>query len=404
MKDLILILNSGSSSIKFAILHPETGEEYVSGLAEALGLPEARIKWKLDGNKSESPLGERAGHDVALQFVVDNILNQKPELKNALVAIGHRVVHGGEKFTQSALIDDAVIASIEEASAFAPLHNPAALLGIKVATELFPQLKDKQVAVFDTAFHQTMPAEAYTYALPLELYKKHGVRRYGMHGTSHRYITRTLAKMIGKSEDQVNLINCHLGNGASICAVRNGKSVETSMGFTPTEGLVMGTRTGDLDPGLVKFLFQKLDLTPDSFDELVNKKSGLLGLTGVSSDCRYAEENYDIKPECKLALDTMAHRIAKYIGAYLAILDTDYIDAITFTGGIGENAPHVRRLVVEKMRLLGYQIDPVKNNETKFGKDGIISKDGTPVLMVIPTNEELVIAQDAFALTHSAAE
>lgn len=399
MKNLVLILNSGSSSIKFAIMNPENGEVFLSGLAEALGLPEARIKWKLDGNKGEQDLGAGAGHAQALNFVVENLLKAKPELSEALVAIGHRVVHGGEKLTASALITEEVIADIETAAEYAPLHNPAALLGIKVATELFPHLADKQVAVFDTAFHATLPEEAYLYALPYELYENYGIRRYGMHGTSHKYITETLAKMIGKPENEVNLINCHLGNGASICAVRNGQSVETSMGFTPTEGLVMGTRSGDIDPGMIKYLFNKLNLTAEDFDNLVNKKSGLLGITGVSSDCRYAEDNYYTDKRAKLALDVAAHRIAKYIGAYLAILDVDYIDAITFTGGIGENAPHVRKLVVEKLRLLGYQLDEERNNATKFGKEGIISKENTPVLMVIPTNEELLIAQDAFALT-----
>lgn len=400
MKNLVLILNSGSSSIKFAIMNPENGEVYLSGLAEALGLPEARIKWKLDGAKDEANLGAGAGHTEALNFVVEKLLKAKPDLAAALVAIGHRVVHGGEKLTSSVVINEEVIKEITEAADYAPLHNPAALLGIKVATELFPHLADKQVAVFDTAFHSTLPEEAYIYALPYELYEKYGVRRYGMHGTSHKYITETLAKMIGKPVNEVNLINCHLGNGASICAVRNGQSVETSMGFTPAEGLVMGTRAGDLDPGVVKYLFNKLNLTADSWDDLINKKSGLLGITGKSSDCRYAEDNYNTDPRAKLALDAAAHRIAKYIGAYLAILNVDYIDAITFTGGIGENAPHVRRLVVEKLRLLGYQLDEQRNNDTKFGKEGVISKDNTPVLMVIPTNEELIIAQDAFNLTH----
>ncbi|MFC6276533.1 acetate kinase [Psittacicella hinzii] len=401
MKDLVLILNSGSSSIKFAIMNPESGEVFLSGLAEALCLPEARIKWKLDGQKGEQNLGAGAGHAEALNYVVENLLKAKPELLEGLVAIGHRVVHGGEKLTKSVLITDDVVAQIQEAAEYAPLHNPAALLGIKVATELFPALADKQVAVFDTAFHSTLPEEAYTYAIPYELYEKHGVRRYGMHGTSHKYITETLAKMIGKPVNEVNLINCHLGNGASICAVRNGESVETSMGFTPTEGLVMGTRSGDLDPGAIKYLFNKLNLTADSFDNLVNKQSGLLGITGVSSDCRYAEDNYYTDKRAKLALDVFAHRVAKYIGGYLAILNVDYIDAITFTGGIGENAPHVRKLVIDKLRLLGYQIDDQRNTDTKFGKEGVISKDNTPVIMVIPTNEELLIAQDTFALTRA---
>lgn len=399
MKDLILILNSGSSSIKFAIMNPTNGEVLLTGLAEALGLPEARIKWKISGNKNEAQLGDRANHADALKFIDENILKTKPELLEGLTAIGHRVVHGGEKFTKSVVITQEVIDGITEAAEFAPLHNPAALLGIQAATQLFPQLAHKQVAVFDTAFHSTIAEEAFLYALPYELYTEHGVRRYGMHGTSHLYIARTLAKMIGKREDEVNLINCHLGNGASICAIRNGQSIETSMGFTPTEGLVMGTRAGDVDPGLTKFLMNKLDLDAEGYDNLVNKKSGLLGLTGVSSDCRYAEDHYYTDHRSKIALDVMAHRIAKYIGAYLAIMDCDHIDAITFTGGIGENGPHVRKLVVDKLKLLGYKIDEEANKATMLGKEGIISAPNSPVLMVIPTNEELIIAQDTFALT-----
>lgn len=402
MKDLILIINSGSSSIKFAIMDPKTGDTFLSGLAEALTLDDARIKWKLDGNKGEAELGAKADHAAALKFLVDNILSQKPELLEALSGIGHRVVHGGEKLTESVLITPEVIAEIQEAADYAPLHNPAALLGIQVTTKLFPSLADKQVAVFDTAFHSTLTPDVYTYALPLELYKEYGVRRYGMHGTSHRYITQTLAAMVGKPVSEVNLINCHLGNGASVCAVRGGKSVETSMGFTPAEGLMMGTRAGDLDPGLVKYLFGKLNLTPDQWDNLINKQSGFLGITGVSSDSRYVEENYHTKPECKLAQDMFAHRVAKYIGAYLGTLACDSIDAIVFTGGIGENAPHVRQQILDKLQLLGYKCDSAKNDVTKLGKEGFISADGTPAVLVIPTNEELLIAQDTYNLTSAA--
>lgn len=398
---LVLILNCGSSSLKFSILNPATGEEKLSGLAEAFYLPEARIKWKLHGEKGQADLGAGAAHAEALNFVVNNIFSLDPELQKGVVAIGHRIVHGGEKFTSSVIVTDEVVKGIEDAIQFAPLHNPAHLIGIKEAFKLFPHLKEKNVVVFDTAFHQTMPEEAYLYALPYSLYREHGVRRYGAHGTSHYYVSREAAKRLGVAEDKVNVITCHLGNGGSVSAIRHGECIDTSMGLTPLEGLVMGTRCGDIDPAIVFYLYKNLGMSMDQIEETLVKKSGLLGLTEVTSDCRYAEDNYDdaSKPEAKRALDVYSYRLAKYIGAYMAVLGDDHLDAIAFTGGIGENSAHVRELALGHLKLFGIKLDQERNLAARFGKSGVITADDSAFkAIVLPTNEELVIAQDTARL------
>ncbi|WP_017345426.1 acetate kinase [Pantoea sp. A4] len=395
---LVLVLNCGSSSLKFAILNPASGDEYLSGLAECFHLPEARIKWKLEGQKQEAPLGAGAAHSEALHFIVKTILAQKPDLSAQIAAIGHRIVHGGEKYTESVLITPEVIQGIKDASSFAPLHNPAHLIGIDEALKNFPQLADKNVAVFDTAFHQTMPEESYLYALPYSLYKDHSIRRYGAHGTSHYYVTQQAAEFLNKPVDTLNIITCHLGNGASVAAIRNGICVDTSMGLTPLEGLVMGTRSGDIDPAIIFFLHDTLGMTVDAINKLLTKESGLLGLTEVTSDCRYAEDNYNVKEDAKRAMDVFCHRLAKYIGSYAALMD-GRLDAVIFTGGIGENAALVRELALKKLALLGFEVDHDRNLAARFGKAGFINTDGTRPAVVIPTNEELVIAQDAARLT-----
>lgn len=395
---LVLVLNCGSSSLKFAIIDAANGEEHISGLAECFHLPEARIKWKMDGGKEEAVLGAGAAHSEALKFIVNNILSKKPELSAELVAIGHRIVHGGEKLTKSMLINDAVIEGIKESIPFAPLHNPAHLIGIDEALKSFPKLADKNVAVFDTAFHQTMPEESYLYALPYSLYKDHHIRRYGAHGTSHFYVTQEAAKMLNKPVDEVNLITCHLGNGGSVSAIRNGKCVDTSMGLTPLEGLVMGTRSGDIDPAIIFHLHDSLGMSVDQINKMLTKESGLLGLTEVTSDCRYVEDNYTTKADAKRAMDVFCHRLAKYIGAYTSLME-GRLDAIVFTGGIGENAAMVRELSLDKLGLLGFEVDHERNLAARFGKSGAINKEGTRTALVIPTNEELVIAQDAARLT-----
>ncbi|HHT7698124.1 TPA: acetate kinase [Pasteurella multocida] len=394
---LVLILNCGSSSLKFSILDPQTGEEKLSGLAEAFHLDDARIKWKLHGEKGNADLGAGAAHSEALNFIVNSIFPLDPSLKEDIVAIGHRIVHGGEKFTSSVVITDEVVQGIKDAVQFTPLHNPAHLIGIEEAFKMFPHLKDKNVAVFDTAFHQTMPEEAYLYALPYSLYREHGVRRYGAHGTSHFFVSQQAAERLNVPAEQVNVITCHLGNGASIAAVRHGQCIDTSMGLTPLEGLVMGTRSGDIDPAIVFYLHDNLGLSVEEINTLLTKKSGLLGLTEVTSDCRYAEDNYDKEEPAKRALDVFSYRLAKYIGSYMAVIG-ERLDAIVFTGGIGENSSLVRELTLNHLKLFGYQVDADKNKAARFGHEGVITADNTPVAMVIPTNEELVIAQDTARL------
>ncbi|EGR4259108.1 acetate kinase [Vibrio cholerae] len=397
MSKLVLVLNCGSSSLKFAVVDAQSGEQHLSGLAECLHLPEARIKWKLDG-KHEAQLGEGAAHDEALSFIVETILASKPELAAQLKAIGHRVVHGGEQFTQSALIDDAVLKGIEDCAALAPLHNPAHIIGIKAAQKAFPELKN--VAVFDTAFHQTVPEEAYLYALPYNLYKEHGIRRYGMHGTSHLFIAREAAERLGKPANELNIINCHLGNGASVCAIKNGQSVDTSMGLTPLEGLVMGTRCGDIDPAIIFHLHDTLGYSVEKINTMLTKESGLLGLTEVTSDCRFVEDNYGQKEEATRAMDVFCHRLAKYVAGYTASLD-GRLDAITFTGGIGENSAPIREMVLNRLAIFGITVDSAANLKARFGGEGVITTaDSRIPAMVIATNEELVIAEDTARLAN----
>ncbi|WP_417606903.1 acetate kinase [Oceanimonas baumannii] len=399
--NLVLVLNCGSSSLKFAILDASSGNEQLSGLAECFYLADARIKWKLNGEKGEAALGAGAAHQQALDFIVEQLLNPNPDLLQGLVAVGHRVVHGGEKFTHSVLIEESVIEGIEACASLAPLHNPAHLVGIASAQASFPALP--QVAVFDTAFHQTMPEQAYLYAIPYSLYREHGVRRYGMHGTSHYFITQETARVLNKPVNELNIISCHLGNGASVCAVKNGESVDTSMGLTPLEGLVMGTRSGDIDPAIIFHLHDALGYSVERINTMLTKESGLLGLTETSSDCRFAEDNYQQLPEAKRALDIFAYRLAKYIAGYTCSLD-GRLDAIVFTGGIGENSARVRELTLSKLALLGVKLDEEANLAARFGQAGCISAAGSLPVWVLPTNEEWVIAQDAMTLAQQQEE
>jgi len=351
----------------------------------------------LDG-KHEAQLGEGAAHDEALSFIVETILASKPELAAQLKAVGHRVVHGGEQFTQSALIDDAVLKGIEDCATLAPLHNPAHIIGIKAAQKAFPALQN--VAVFDTAFHQTMPEEAYLYALPYKLYQEHAIRRYGMHGTSHLFIAREAAERLGKPANELNIINCHLGNGASVCAIKNGQSVDTSMGLTPLEGLVMGTRCGDIDPAIIFHLHDALGYSVEQINTMLTKESGLQGLTEVTSDCRFVEDNYGQKEEATRAMDVFCHRLAKYVASYTACLD-GRLDAITFTGGIGENSAPIREMVLNRLAIFGITVDSAANLKARFGGEGVITTaDSRIPAMVIATNEELVIAEDTARLTN----
>lgn len=389
----VLVLNCGSSSLKFAIIDAQSGKETLSGLAECLGLENASLKYKLNGNKHTVSLAQNAQHAQAISVLVQLINDNK--LSDQLIAVGHRVVHGGEQFTGSVIINEEVISAITKVSALAPLHNPANLVGIEAATKAFGSLP--QIAVFDTAFHQTMPSKAYLYALPYALYKEHSVRRYGFHGTSHYFVSGQAAEVLQKPIEDINLISAHLGNGCSVTAIKGGKSVDTSMGITPLEGLVMGTRSGDVDPGLFSFL-SNLGYSAKKIDNLLNKESGLLGLSQLSNDCRTIEEQYKKQnPQAILALNVFCYRLAKYIASYTVPLGK--LDAIIFTGGIGENSNLIREKVLNLLTIFGLSVDNDKNLKARFGKSGIITNNNSgPIALVIPTNEEWVIAQDSAQL------
>lgn len=391
----VLVINSGSSSLKFAVIDSATGDAIVSGLGECFGLPEATISWKFNGEKTEEAIDAPDNHHQhAINRIV--LLIESLGLDEDLVAVGHRIVHGGEKFTSTVRIDANVLAEIENLSDLAPLHNPAGAKGIKAAMDAFPALP--QFAVFDTAFHQTMPQKAFTGAISNELYKQYGIRRYGFHGTSHYFVSREAAKMLDKPVESCSFITVHLGNGASVCAIKDGQSVDTSMGFTPLAGLMMGTRSGDLDPGIIEFLMKK-GWTQEQVFETLNKKSGFLGVSGVTSDARGILQAMEEGHEgAKLAFEVFTYRVAKYIGSYLIPLDR--LDAVIFTGGIGENALDIRREILNNLGLLGFVEDVKGNEDARFGNAGIIGKSEllNALALVIPTNEEFVIAQQSVEL------
>jgi len=392
---LVLVLNCGSSSLKFAVINANNGEEVISGLAECFNLPDARIKWNISGHKESTNLPANSAHSAAISYIVEEIIKNEQGLAEQFVAVGHRVVHGGEKFTKSVIIDPEVCKGINDCASLAPLHNPAAVMGIRAAREAFPALP--QVAVFDTAFHQTMPPTAFLYALPYNLYKDKGIRRYGMHGTSHLFVTNEAARLLDKPLEETNLITAHLGNGGSVSAIKNGQCVDTSMGMTPLAGLVMGTRCGDIDPSIIDHLVTREGYSEDGVMDMLQKQSGLLGISGVSSDFRAILEACEEGNEgAILARDIFCYRLAKYIASYSVPLGR--IDALVFTGGIGENSHHMREKVLELLAIFGYQVDSEKNKATILGEQGIITAENTPIAMVIPTNEEWVIAKDSAAL------
>jgi acetate kinase len=392
---LVLVLNCGSSSLKFAVINADNGDEIISGLAECFNLPDARIKWKHDGEKGSQNLPANSAHSEAISFIVEDIIKKIDGLEAQFIAVGHRVVHGGEKFSKSMVIDQAVLKGIEECASLAPLHNPAHILGIKAAQVAFPTLT--QVAVFDTAFHQTMPAKAFMYALPYNLYKEAHIRRYGMHGTSHLFVTREAAKALNKPITETNIISAHLGNGASVTAIKNGQCVDTSMGMTPLAGLMMGTRCGDIDPSIIEHLVTNEGYTLEGVMDMLQKKSGLLGISGISSDLREVVGHYEKGHEgAILAIEMLTYRLAKYIAGYSVPLGR--IDAIVFTGGIGENSALIRGKVLNYLTIFGYQVDTAKNTAATLGESGVITTANSPIAMVIPTNEEWVIAEDSAAL------
>ena len=393
----VLVINCGSSSLKFQLINSESEQVLAKGLCERIGIDGSLTYQPAGGEKVKSQKAMPT-HTEAIQFVIDALTDAETGVVKSLDeigAVGHRVVHGGEKFAQSVVITEEVKKAIEECNDLAPLHNPANLIGINACQELMPGTP--MVAVFDTAFHQTMPEKAYMYGLPYEYYDKYKVRRYGFHGTSHSFVSKRAAELAGKPYDQLKTIVCHLGNGASICAVENGKSVDTSMGLTPLEGLVMGTRSGDIDPAILEFIAKKEDLDIAGLMTMLNKKSGVYGLSNnLSSDFRdldaaAAEGN----KEAEIALDVFCYRVAKYVGSYVAAMNG--VDVIAFTAGIGENAGNVREKVVEYLGYLGIELNKEANGVR--GEEVTISTpDSKVTVMVIPTNEELAIARETVAL------
>lgn len=394
----ILVLNCGSSSIKYALYNMDDKSVMTSGGAERVGLDGAFVKVKLPNGEKKTVMHDIPEHTEGVKFIFSLLTD--PEIGviknlNEIDAVGHRMVHGGEKFNKSVVLTDEVLKTFEECIDLAPLHNPANLKGVKAVSELMPGLP--QVGVFDTAFHQTMPAHSYLYAIPYELYEKYGVRRYGFHGTSHRYVSKRVCDFLGVNPADKKVITCHIGNGGSIAAVDGGKCVDTSMGLTPLEGLMMGTRSGDIDGGAITFLEKKLGLDADGMSNLLNKKSGVLGITGISSDMREIESANDEGNErAKLALDMYSYRIKKYVGAYAAAMGG--CDIIVFTAGVGENQASMREDVCRNMEYMGVKLD-VEKNKTIRGEEAIISTpDSKVTVCVIPTDEELMIATDTMNL------
>lgn len=393
----ILVLNCGSSSVKYKLIDSESKKVMAEGGVEKVGLPDSFLKFKRPDGSKETITTSMPDHKKA----VENILNILTDPKEGVIksfseidAVGHRVVHGMEKFNKSVLITPEVIEKIKECYTVAPLHNPANMTGIEAVTELLPDAP--QVAVFDTAFHQTMDPKAFMYALPYEAYAKYGVRRYGFHGTSHRYVSKRACEFLGIPAEGTRMITCHIGNGASITAIRDGKSVDTSMGLTPTEGLMMGTRCGDVDPGALAYLMKEMNLDHEGLLKLINKQSGVLGVTELSSDMRDIEDAIAAgNDRARLAMDMYELRIIKYIGAYTAELGG--VDVIVFTGGVGENQLGTREVVCRQLAFLGVDFDPEANKVR--GKEVELTRPGSKVrVVVIPTDEELMIAQDTAAI------
>lgn len=395
----VLVINAGSSSLKYQLINTEGERVIAKGLCERIGMTESKLKYKPESGASHEFIKDMKNHTDAIQMVIDTLSdNEIGVLKSMqeIDAVGHRLVHGGEKFTESALITDEMLKTVEELCELAPLHNPANLMGINACREILPHVP--MVGVFDTAFHQSMPSEAYMYALPYEAYKEMGIRRYGFHGTSHLYVSQRAAELLGKPIEDANIVTCHLGNGSSIAAVKGGKSIDTTMGFTPLEGVPMGTRCGDIDPAIVTYLMSKKNWGIEEVNSYMNKKSGMLGLSGISSDFRDlwdAEAKGDER--ALMALKVFCYNVKCYIGAYAAAMNG--LDAVVFTAGVGENDWGVRHMSMQGLDYLGIEFDVDANNSLPRGKEGVISKEGSKVkVFVIPTDEEMVIARDTARL------
>lgn len=389
----VLVINCGSSSLKYQVIDMENENVLAKGLVERIGIPGSVLKHEATGKEKVTIEDEMQDHKIALEHVIKAILNPAHgAIKDIseITAVGHRVVHGGEKFSASVKIDEGVKKAVEECIELAPLHNPPNLIGINACEEILPGVP--MVGVFDTAFHQTMPKSSYLYGLPYEYYEKYKMRKYGFHGTSHKYVSQRTAELLGKNPEDINIITCHLGNGASVTAIEKGKSVDTSMGLTPLQGLIMGTRCGDIDPAIVTFLMEKENLSISQINDVMNKKSGVLGISGVSSDFRDIEQAAaDNNERAKVALETYYKTVKKYIGSYMAEMGS--LDAIIFTAGLGENSSEARAEICRDMQALGIEVDSERNNVR--GKEQIISSDASKIkVLVIPTNEELMIARE----------
>ena len=394
---IVFVVNCGSSSLKYQLLDMDNESVMAKGLVERIGLPGARLIHKLPNGRKTTVEADIHDHRIAIKLVISVLTDENYgviDSMEAIDAVGHRVVHGGELFAESCLINDKVLKGILECADLAPLHNPPNILGIEACANVLPGVP--QVAVFDTAFHQTMPDYAYIYGLPYDAYEKYRVRRYGFHGTSHKYVAKRVAEMMGEHMTDLRIITCHLGNGCSLAAVKYGKVIDTSMGFTPLDGLVMGTRCGEVDPAIVAYLMEKEKMTPEEMEEYLNKKSGVLGISGLSSDFRDIVAGYNAgNDRCRLAWDIFAYRVRKTIGSYVAAMGG--VDAIVFTAGIGENSPEMRASICEGLEYLGTRVDSFRNRA--MGEEAEISAPRSRVqIFVVPTNEELVIARDTAKL------
>jgi len=392
----ILVINAGSSSIKYQLIDMENDKVLAKGQADRIGIDGGNFKQKVEGREDYKLDIHMNNHAEAVKLVLDTLTSKENGVIDSLSeisAVGHRVLHGGEKFSGSVIIDDSVIAAIEECCELGPLHNPHNLTGIRACEKMMPGVP--QVAVFDTGFHQTMPDYAYLYPIPYKYYEKYHIRRYGFHGTSHRYVTLRAAEMLGKKPEELKLVTCHLGNGSSISAVKNGKCYDTSMGLTPLEGIIMGTRCGSIDPAIVPLLMKKEGMTPDQIDHMMNKESGMLGVSEVTSDNRDIEEGArNGNKRYQLIENMVVHQLTRYIGGYAAVMGG--VDAIVFAGGIGENNPHYRSRVAKNLEFLGVKVDEELNGKAKRTsvEYNISAPDAKVQMLVIPTNEELMIAKD----------
>lgn len=394
---IVMVLNTGSSSVKYQVINPEKEKVLAKGIVERIGMSGAILTHKPFDRDEVRLSGDIFDHKMAIEYVLSILLSKNHGVissRDEIDAVGHRVVHGGEAFSDSVLINEDVIREMRRCIDYAPLHNPPNIKGIDAAKQLLPKVP--HVGVFDTAFHQTMPPHAYLYGLPYELYKRHGIRRYGFHGTSHRYVSERGAKLIGKTLDELKMITCHLGNGCSAAAIKDGESMDTSMGFTPLEGLLMGTRSGDMDPAIILQIMNKEELNMNDATTMLNKHSGLKGISGISSDMREIEEEYDHNERAKLAHNVFTYRLKKYIGSYAAAMEG--LDVIVFTGGIGENSTVVREHSLSGLDFLGIQLDNKKNQEHSPKERQISAEDSKVKVFVIPTNEELVIALDTMEI------